>query len=77
MFLDPTPMSSAFLVMQTPDIPDEEVVKTAPLNKGPPRGTRAGKKRLIRPQPTNPADKSKRQKVGMPFPKKQRPIATG
>jgi hypothetical protein len=52
------------------------VVDVAPLNQGPPPGTRAGKKRGVQPHP-EPIEKTKRQKVGMNFPKKQRPVASG
>jgi hypothetical protein len=48
--------------MSSPAIPDEEVVDIAPLNQGPPLET---------------AEKAKRQKVGMPLPKKQRPVSLG
>jgi hypothetical protein len=76
MFLDPTPLAYAFLTMPSPAIPDEEVVDAAPLNQGPPPGTRAGRKCRVRPQ-LEPVEKMKRQKIGMLFPKKQRPVASG
>jgi hypothetical protein len=76
MFLDPTPLTYALPAMPSPAIPDEDAVDAAPLNQGPPPGTRAGKKREVRPQPET-IEKAKRQKVGMPFPKKQRHVALG
>jgi hypothetical protein len=76
MFLDPMPLAYAFPAAPSRDILDEDVVDATPLNPRPPPGTRAGKKRGVRPQP-KPIDKSKRQKVGMPLPKKQRPVASG
>jgi hypothetical protein len=76
MYLDPTPLAYAFPAMPSPAISDEDVVDAAPLNQGPPLGTRASKKHEVRPQP-EPIEKTKRQKVGMPLPKKQRPVALG
>jgi hypothetical protein len=76
MFLDPTPLAYAFPAMPSPAIPDEDVVDAAPLNQGPPLGTHASKKCGVRPQ-LEPVEKTKREKVGMPFPKNQRPIALG
>jgi hypothetical protein len=76
MFLDPTPLGYALPAMPSPDIPDEYVVEAAPLNQGPPPGTCASKKCGVRPQP-EPIEKTKRKKVGMPLPKKQRPVASG
>jgi hypothetical protein len=76
MFLDPTPLAYAFPTMPSPAIPDEEVVDAAPLNQRPPPGTRAGRKCRVRPQ-LEPVEKMKRQKIGMLFPKKQRPVASG
>jgi hypothetical protein len=77
MFLDPTPLAYAFPTMSSSAIPDEEVVDAAPLNQGPPStGARAGQKRGVKPQP-EPAQTMKRQKIGVPIPKKQRPIASG
>jgi hypothetical protein len=75
MFLDPTPLAYAFPTMPSLAIPDEDVVDAAPLNQGPPPGTRAGRKHGVRPQP-EPVEKTKRQKIGVPFPKKQRPVAS-
>jgi hypothetical protein len=56
---------------------NEEVVDAAPLNQGPPStGARVGRKRGVKPQP-DPAQTMKRQKIGVPLPKKQRPVASG
>jgi hypothetical protein len=76
MFLNPTPLAYAFPTMPSPAIPDDEVVDAAPLNQGPPPGTRAGRKHGVWPQP-EPIEKMKRQKIGVPLPKKQRPVASG
>jgi hypothetical protein len=76
MFLDPTPLAYAFPTMPSSAIPDDEVVDAAPLNQGPPPGTCAGRKHGVRPQP-EPVEKMKRQKIGVPLPKKQRPVASG
>jgi hypothetical protein len=76
MYLNLTPLAYALHAMPSPAIPDEDVVDVAPLNQGPPPGTHAGKKRGVRPQ-SEPVEKTKRHKVGMPFPKKQRPVASG
>jgi hypothetical protein len=75
MFICPTPLAYALPAMPSPAIPDDEVVDAAPLNQGPAPGTRAGKKRGVRPQP-KPVEKMKRQKVSVPLPKKQRPVAS-
>jgi hypothetical protein len=81
MYYDPIPLAYAFpttplaYAMPSSAIPDEEVVDAAPLNQGsPPAGIRIGKKCGVRPQP-EPAQK--RQKVSVPRPKKQRPVASG
>jgi hypothetical protein len=71
-----SPLADAFLTAPSLGILDEDVVDTAPLNQAPPLGTRVGKKCDVWPQP-EPVDKSKRLKVGMPLPKKQRPVASG
>jgi hypothetical protein len=76
MYLNLTPLAYGLPVVPTSGIPNEEVVNAAPLNQGLPPSTRAGKKRGVQPQP-DAADKSKRQKVGMPLHKKQRPFAAG
>jgi hypothetical protein len=76
MFLDPTPLAYAFPTILSPAILDDEVVDAAPLNQGPSPDTRAGRKRGVRPQP-EPVEKMKRQKIGVPFPKKQRPVSSG
>jgi hypothetical protein len=85
MFIDPMPLAYtipmmprayAFPAAPSPSIPDEDVVDDAPLNQGHPPGTHAGKKRGVRPQP-EPIDESKREKVGMPLPRKQRPFCSG
>jgi hypothetical protein len=83
MFICPTPLAYAFpeipvahaFPMPSLAIPDDMVVDAAPLNQGPPPASvRMRKKRGVKPQP-EPAQK--RQKVGVPFPKKQRPVASG
>jgi hypothetical protein len=76
MYLDPTPFAYAFPTMPSSAIPDDEVVDAAPLNQGPPLGTRTGRKRGVKPQPET-AERMKRQKIGVPIPKKQRPVASG
>jgi hypothetical protein len=77
MYLDPMPLAYAFPTMPSSAIPDEEVVGAAPLNQGPPStGVRVGRKCGVKPQP-EPAQTMKRQKIGVPLPKKQRPIASG
>jgi hypothetical protein len=84
-FICPIPLAYAFLEtpvayafpMSSSAIPDDMVVDTAPLNQGPPStGGRAGQKRGVKPQPDTP-QQQKRQKVGMPIPKRQRPVASG
>jgi hypothetical protein len=75
MYYDPMPLSYAFPTIPSSAIPDEEVVDAAPLNQGPPStGGRAGRKRAVKPQP-EPTQTHKRQKIGVPIPKKQRPVA--
>jgi hypothetical protein len=77
MYYDPTSLSYAFPTMPSSAIPDEEVVDAAPLNQGPPStGGRAGRKCGVMPQP-EPTQTHKRQKIGVPIPKKQRPVASG
>jgi hypothetical protein len=77
MYYDPTPLAYAFPTIPSSVIPDEEVIDAAPLNQGPPStGGRAGRKRGVKPQP-EPAQTHKRQKIGVPQPKRQRPIASG
>jgi hypothetical protein len=76
MFFDPMPLAYAFPTMPLPAIPDDEVIYVAPLNQVPPPGARAGKKHSVRPQP-EPVAKMKRQKIGVPLPKKQRHVASG
>jgi hypothetical protein len=74
MYICPTPLAYAF-PMPSSAIPDEEVVDAAPLNQGPPpTGVRIGRKRGVKPQPEPTL---KRQKIGVPLPKKQRPVASG
>jgi hypothetical protein len=82
---DPMPLAYAFpetpiayeFPMPSSAIPDDMVVDAAPLNQGPPStGGRTGRKRGVKPQPDTP-QKPKRQKVGVPIPKKQRPVAAG
>jgi hypothetical protein len=77
MYYDPMPLSYAFPTIPSSAIPDEEVVDAAPLNQGPPStGGCAGRKRGVKPQP-EPTQTHKRQKIGVPIPKKQRPVASG
>jgi hypothetical protein len=84
-YYDPMPLAYAFptasfsyaFPMPSSAILDDMVVNAAPLNQGPPStGGRAGRKRGVKPQPDTP-QKPKRQKVGAPIPKKQRPVASG
>jgi hypothetical protein len=83
-YYDPMPLAYAFptsftyaFPMPSSAIPDDMVVDAAPLNQGPPStGGRTGRKRGVKPQPDIP-QQPKRQKVGVPLPKKQRPIASG
>jgi hypothetical protein len=81
MFICPTPLAYALpaiplaYAMPSSAIPDEEVVNAARLNQGPPpAGVRIGRKRGVKPQPE---PTQKRQKNGVPLPKKQRPVASG
>jgi hypothetical protein len=85
MFICPTPLAYALpttphayaFPMPSSAILDDMVVDAAPLNQGPPStGGRAGQKRGVKPQPDTP-QQQKRQKVGVPIPKKQRPVASG
>jgi hypothetical protein len=77
MFICPTPLAYALPAIPSSVIPNEEVVDAAPLNQGPPStDARAGRKRRVKPQP-EPSQTMKRQKIGVPFPKKQRPVASG
>jgi hypothetical protein len=83
MYYNPTPLAYAFPTtpfaypMPSSAIPDDMVVDAAPLNQGPPSTSgRAGRKRRVKPQPDTPQP-PKRQKVGVPLPKRQRPIASG
>jgi hypothetical protein len=76
MYLDPTPLAYAFPTMPSSAISDKEVVDAAPLNQGPPPGPCVGRKRGVKPQPET-AERQKRQKIGVPIPKKQRPVASG
>jgi hypothetical protein len=77
MYYDPMPLAYAFPTIPSSVIPDEEVVDAAPLNQGPPStGGRAGRKRGVKPQP-EPSQTTKRQKIGVPQPKRQRPVASG
>jgi hypothetical protein len=77
MYYDPIPLSYAFPTIPSSAIPDEEVVDDAPLNQGPPStGGRAGRKRGVKPQP-EPVQQMKRQKISVPQPKRQRPVASG
>jgi hypothetical protein len=76
MYLDPTPLAYAFPTMPSSAIPDDEVVDAAPLNQGAPPGPCVSRKHGVKPQP-EPVQRMKRQKIGVPLPKKQRPIASG
>jgi hypothetical protein len=77
MFICPTPLAYALPAMPSSVIPNEEVVDATPLNQGPPSTVRrAGRKRGVKPQP-EPTQTHKRQKIGVPIPKKQRPVASG
>jgi hypothetical protein len=77
MYLDPMPLAYAFPTMPSSVIPDEEVVDAAPLNQGPPSTSgRASRKRGVKPQP-EPGQTMKRQNIGVPQPKRQRPVASG
>jgi hypothetical protein len=76
MYFDPMSLAYSFPTMSSSVIPDEEVVDAAPLNQGPPTGARVGRKRGVKPQP-EPTQTMKRQKIGVPLPKKQRPVAAG
>jgi hypothetical protein len=84
-FICPTPLAYAFpetpiayaFPMPSSAIPDDMVVDAAPLNQGPPStGGRASRKRGEKPQPDT-TQQQKRQKVGVPLPKRQRPVASG
>jgi hypothetical protein len=84
LYYDPMPLAYAFpetsayeFPMPSSAIPDEMVIDAAPLNQMPPStGGRAGRKRGVKPQPDSPQSQ-KRQKVGVPKTKKQRPVASG
>jgi hypothetical protein len=77
MYYDPTPLAYAFPTILSSVIPDNEVVDAAPLNQGPPStGGRADWKHGVKPQP-EPVQQIKRQKIGVPQPKRQRPVASG
>jgi hypothetical protein len=83
MYYDPKPLAYAFPTtplaypMPSSVISDDIVFDAAPLNQGPPStGGRAGRKRGVKPQPDT-SQQPKRQKVGVPQPKRQRPIASG
>jgi hypothetical protein len=77
MYLDPMPLAYAFPTMPSSVILDEEVIDAAPLNQGPPStGARVARKRGVKPQP-EPSQTMKRQKIGVPQPKRQRPVASG
>jgi hypothetical protein len=75
--LPATPLAYAVPTMPSSVIPDVVIVDAAPLNQGPPStGGRAGRKRGVKPQP-EPSQQTKRQKIGVPQPKRQRPVASG
>jgi hypothetical protein len=74
--LPATPLAYAFPIPSSV-IPDDVIVDVAPLNQGPPStGGRAGRKRGVKPQP-DPTQQIKRQKIGVPQPKRQRPVTSG
>jgi hypothetical protein len=84
-YYDPMPLAYAFppasfayaFPMPSSAILDNMVIDAAPLNQGPPStGGRAGRKRGVKP-PADIPQQQKRQKVGVPIPKKQRPVASG
>jgi hypothetical protein len=76
MYYDPMPLPYAFPIPSSV-IPDDEVIDAAPLNQGPPStGGRTGQKREVKPQP-EPVQQTKRQKISVPQPKRQRPVASG
>jgi hypothetical protein len=76
MYYDPMPLAYAFPIPSLV-ILDDEVIEAAPLNQGPSStGGRASRKRGVKPQP-EPIQKMKRQKIGVPQPKRQRPVASG
>jgi hypothetical protein len=77
MFICPTPLAYAPPAMPSSVMPDDVIVDAAPLNQGPPStGGHAGRKRGVKPQP-EPVQQTKRQKIGVPQPKRQRPVASG
>jgi hypothetical protein len=74
MYYDPMPLAYAFPTLSSV-ISDDEVVDAVPLNQGPPStGGRVGRKRGVKPHP-EPVQTHKRQKIGVPQPKRQRPVA--
>jgi hypothetical protein len=76
MYYDPMPLAYAFPIPSLA-IPDDIIVDAAPLNQGPPSTSgRAGRKRGVKPQP-DPVQQTKRQKIGVPQPKRQIPVASG
>jgi hypothetical protein len=85
MFICPTPLAYVLpstdlayaFPMPSSAIPDDMVVDAAPLNQGPPSTVgRAGRKRGMKPQ-HDISQQQKRQKIGVPLPKKSRPVASG
>jgi hypothetical protein len=77
MYFDPMPITYAFPTIPSSVIPDEEVVDAAPLNQGPPSTSAlAGQKSGVKPHP-EPSQTTKRQKISVPQPKRQRPVALG
>jgi hypothetical protein len=77
IFICPTPLAYALPAMPSSAIPDNVVVDVAPLNQGPlSTGGRASRKQGVKPQP-EPVKETKRQKIGVPQPKRQRPVASG
>jgi hypothetical protein len=84
IYYDPMPLAYAFpetpayeFPMPSSAIPNDMVIDAAPLNQIPPSTAgHAGRKRVVKPQPDTPQSQ-KRQKVGVPKTKKQRPVASG
>jgi hypothetical protein len=75
VYFDPMSLAYAFPTIPSSAIPNEEVVDAAPLNQGPPStSARAGRKHGVKSQP-EPSQTTKRQKIGVSQPKRQRPVA--
>jgi hypothetical protein len=77
MYYDPMPLAYAFPTIPSSAIPDKEVIDAAPPNQGPPStGGHAGQKSGVKLQ-LEPAQTHKMQMIGVPQPKRQRPVASG